>query len=159
MKLPLLLAAGVAAAPAAAAAQTLTITIPQIAEPEYHKPHVVVWLEPVAGGAPRTLVIWHTKTKDDPDGTRWFNHLRMWWRQAGRSMAMPADGVSGETRAPGAHRIILPSDIAPGAYRLHVEAVREVGGREIVSLPVTFPNPNARATGTTELGAITISAR
>ena len=71
-------------------------------------------------------------------------------------MTMPADGVSGATRAPGQYTIPLPADVKPGQYVLNVEAARETGGRELVSVPLTA---GARTTGKTELGAVAISAR
>ncbi len=42
---------------------------------------------------------------------------------------------------------------------LNVEAARETGGRELITLPLSVPNPNAKGSGKTELGAVTISAR
>ena len=74
-------------------------------------------------------------------------------------MTVPADGVSGATRAPGQYAVKLPDNIKPGAYVLNVEAARETGGRELVTLPLTVPTANARAAGKSELGAITLSAR
>jgi hypothetical protein len=159
MKLPLLLAAGVAVAPAAAAAQSITITIPQIKTSEYHNPYVAIWLEPADGGPARMLAVWCDVKMWDSGGTKWLADLRVWWRKGGRSLTLPADGVSGATRAPGAHRIILPKSLAPGAYTLYVEAAREAGGREMLSVPLTIPNPSGSATGVTELGAVTIDAR
>jgi hypothetical protein len=159
MKLPLLLAAGVAVAPAATAAQTVTITIPQINAAEYHKPYVAVWLEPADGGTARMLAVWYNVDMRNSGGTKWLADLRMWWRKGGRSLTLPADGVSGATRAPGAYRITLPKSLAPGAYTLYVEAARETGGREIVSVPLTIPSPSGNATGVTELGAVTINVR
>jgi hypothetical protein len=47
--------------------------------------------------------------------------------------------VSGATRAPGVHQIPLPDSLKPGAYVLHVEAAREAGGRELVSVPINVP--------------------
>lgn len=160
MKLPLLLAAGVAVAPAAAAAQSVTVTIPQMKVSEYHKPYVAVWLEPAAGGPARTLAVWYDiKKGGNEPGTKWLADLRTWWRKGGRSLNLPANGVSGATRAPGAHRIPLPKGLAAGAYTLHVEAAREDGGRELVSVPLTIPAPTGRGSGKTELGAITIAPR
>lgn len=160
MKMPLLLAAGVAAAPVAAAAQSVTVTIPQVKVSEYHKPYVAVWLEPAAGGPARTLAVWYDiKKGGNEPGTKWLADLRTWWRKGGRSLTMPANGVSGATRAPGAHRIPLPANLKPGVYTLFVEAAREEGGRELVSVPLTIPAPKGRAAGKTELGAITITAR
>ena len=72
---------------------------------------------------------------------------------------MPASGISGATRAPGTHAIPLPADLKLGQYVLNVEAARETGGRELVQMPLTVPNPNARGAGSHELGAVTVSAR
>ena len=79
------------------------------------------------------------------EGKDWLKDLRTWWRKGGRSMKMPADGVSGATRAPGQYTIPLPADLKPGQYVLNVEAARETGGREIVTVPLKVPAAPARA--------------
>jgi len=156
---PLLIVAGMVAAPASAA-DTVSITIPALKVAEYHKPYVVVWVEPAGGGVARTVSIWYQlkKTGDEP-GVKWLSDLRSWWRKGGKSMKMPADGISGATRAPGTHSIPLPADIKAGNYVLYVEAARESGGREVVSIPISVPAKAAKAGGKTELGAISLSAR
>lgn len=149
---PVLSSPAVAAPPG-----TVTITLPRLAVAEYHKPYVAVWLEPVGGGTPRTLAVWYDlKKRGNDPGTKWLADLRAWWRKGGRSMTMPADGISGATRAPGQYTIPLPADLKPGQYVLNVEAARETGGRELVSVPLAA---GARASGKTELGAIALSAR
>ncbi len=151
---------GVVLTPSVAAAETVTVTIPQLPVAEYHKPYVAIWLEPQGGGAARTLAIWYDVRKAGKEpGTKWLSDLRAWWRKGGRSMALPADGVSGATRAPGQYRIPLPADLKPGAYVLNVEAARETGGRELVQVPLTVPRAQGRATGSHELGAVTVAAR
>jgi len=156
---PLLLAGGVVAAPAVAAG-TVTITVPQLKVAEYHKPYVAVWLEPAGGGASQTLSVWYQiKKGGNEPGTKWLSDLRAWWRKGGKNLAMPADGISGATRAPGTYSIPLPADLKPGAYVLNVEAARETGGRELVSVPISVPAKPAKATGKTELGAVTLSTR
>jgi hypothetical protein len=156
MKKTSLLIAGLAAAPASAG--TVSITIPRLNVAEYHRPYVAAWIEPTAGGAARTLAVWYDikKVGNEP-GTKWLHDLRTWWRKGGRSLAQPADGISGATRAPGTHKIALPTDLKPGQYTLYVEAARETGGREIISVPLSIPEKAASASGKTELGAITIS--
>jgi hypothetical protein len=147
---------GVIAAPATAA--SVTVTIPRQNVAEYHRPYVAIWLEPVGGGPARTVALWYeTKKTGKEAGTKYLADLRAWWRKGGRSMALPADGVSGATRAPGQYTVPLPANIKPGQYVLTVEAARETGGRELVTLPLTVPNPNARTAGKTELGAVTLS--
>ncbi|MES2495140.1 MAG: DUF2271 domain-containing protein [Pseudomonadota bacterium] len=156
---PFLIVGGMMAVPASAAG-TISVTIPQLKVAEYHRPYVAVWLEPVGGGTARTLAVWYDvrKAGNEP-GTKWLSDLRAWWRKGGKSAKMPADGVSGATRAPGTHNIPLPADLKTGAYVLNVEAARETGGREYVTIPITVPAKPAKTTGKTELGTITLSAR
>jgi len=52
--------------------------------------------------------------------------------------------------------------LAPGNYTLVVEAVREVGGRELLKIPFTWPATaaqNGRAQGATELGQVTLAVK
>ncbi|PZQ59164.1 MAG: DUF2271 domain-containing protein [Sphingomonas taxi] len=157
--LHLLALGGVVATPALAQPGTITVTIPRLAVAEYHKPYVAVWLEPVGGGQPRTLALWYdVQKKGNEPGTKWLADLRAWWRKGGRGMNLPANGISGATRAPGQYRIPLPADVKPGQYVLNVEAARETGGRELVSVPVTLPGAQSKA-GSHELGAVAIAAR
>ena len=150
-----LLLTGVIAAPAAAS--TVSVTIPRLNVAEYHRPYVAGWLEPTAGGPARTVFVWYdVRKKGAEPGTKWLADLRGWWRKGGRSLALPADGVSGATRAPGTYQIPLPADLPAGQYVLKVEAARETGGRELVSVPVTLPRKGGAATGSAELGAVTI---
>jgi len=72
-------------------------------------------------------------------------------------MSAPPAGISGATRAPGHYTLPLPADLKPGAYTLKVEAARETGGRELVSVPVTVPRTGGRAAGHGELGAVAVS--
>ncbi len=150
----LVLLAGAVSAPAVAG--TVTVTVPRLNVAEYHRPYVAIWLEPVGGGAARTLAVWYdVKKKGNEPGTKWLSDLRAWWRKGGRSLNLPADGVSGATRAPGQYTIPLPADIKPGQYVLNVEAARETGGRELVTVPITAAG--GRATGKSELGAVAVS--
>lgn len=158
MRKSLILAAGAIATPAMAG--TLTVTVPQIKVAEYHRPYMAVWIEPAGGGAARTIALWYdVKKRGAEPGTKWLSDLRTWWRKGGRSLKLPADGVSGATRAPGAHRIPLPADLRPGNYVLSVEAARENGGRELVTVPLTVPVKNASAAGSKELGAVSVTIR
>jgi len=156
MKKTSLLIAGLAATPASAA--SVSVTIPRLNVAEYHRPYVAIWVEPATGGTARTVAVWYdVKKGGNEPGTKWLHDLRSWWRKGGRSLKLPADGVSGATRAPGTHKVALPPDLKPGQYTLYVEAARETGGREIVSVPLTVPAKAASAAGKSELGAITIS--
>lgn len=154
------LVAGTLAAPAAATAATVTVTLPRPAVAEYKKPYVAGWIEPAAGGTARSLFVWYdVKKQGNEPGTKWLADLRSWWRKTGRTMKMPADGVSGATRGPGSYVIPLPAGLAPGKYVVNVEAARENGNRELVGVPVTIPAAAGRATGKTEIGAVAVSGR
>ncbi|NIJ07059.1 hypothetical protein FHS31_000641 [Sphingomonas vulcanisoli] len=143
---------GLAAAPTMAA--TVTVTIPRQSVAEYQKPYVAVYLEPTAGGPAKTVALWYAMNKPDGDhGTKWLNEVRAWWRKGGRSLSLPADGISGATRAPGTYSIPLPADALSGAYKLTIEAAREHGGREFVTIAA---KAGASGSGKTELGAVAV---
>ena len=150
------IAAPIIAAPTIAAAQTVSVTIPRLNVAEYHRPYVAGWLEPAAGGAARTVFVWYDLRKPNNGGQKWLADVRSWWRKSGRTLNLPADGLSGATRAPGTYKIPLPANLKSGAYTLYVEAAREAGGRELVSVPLTVPAKPAEASGKTELGAVTV---
>lgn len=147
-------------------AETLNVgvAIPRLSVAEYHRPYVAIWLEK-EGAGPRTLSVWYDVDKAKGEGTKWLRDVRQWWRVSGRSMSFPADGVSGATRAPGDQKITFTTGRGPlgqlsaGNYTLVIEAAREVGGRELVRLPFSWPpRPGAvvRAKGNSELGAISL---
>ena len=155
-----------AAAPAAAQSLDVSVAIPRLTVAEYHKPYVAIWLERSAGATPATLAVWYDLNKKDNEGTKWLRDVRQWWRAAGRSLAVPADGITGATRAPGAQAIRftpgkggMPA-LTPGDYTLVIEAAREVGGRELLRLPFKWTlGATAKAQGSTELGAVSLAVR
>ena len=72
------------------------------------------------------------------------------------------------TRAPGSHAIKFDGthaalkDLAPGEYQLVVEAAREVGGREVIRIPVQWPlkaGATLSAKGEHELGAVSVNVK
>ena len=154
--------AAVIATPAAADTVTLDITIPRLSVAEYHRPYVAVWLEQPGNRTIRTLAVWYDHDMRAGEGRKWLSDMRTWWRKGGRSANI--DGVTGATRAPGPQRITIPASVlrglASGKYNLVVEAAREVGGRELVSIPFEWPVKEAAslsASGKTELGAIKLN--
>ena len=158
-----LTAAGLTAGAAQAADLTATVEIPRISSASYHRPYVAVWIENPDQTAVQTLAVWYQQTaNDEGDGTDWLKDLRTWWRKGGRALRMPADGVSGATRAPGRHTVTVSAarlrNLPAGQYNLVVEAARELGGREVVRVPFRWGAANTgRAAGTTELGAVTVA--
>ena len=163
-KLTLALSATAAAAvagPALAADLTVSVDIPRLSVAAYHRPYVAVWIERPDNTAVRTMAVWY-ETSNVAEGKDWLKDMRTWWRRGGRAMTMPADGISSATKAPGRHTVSLPGarlrDLPAGQYVMVVEAARELGGREVVRVPFRWGGANtARATGSTELGAVSVT--
>jgi hypothetical protein len=156
------------AAPALAAdpaTMDVSVTIPRLKVAEYHRPYIAIWVEK-AGAAVKTAAIWYDHDMKNNEGTKWLRDVRQWWRASGRSLRFPANGITGATRAPGTHKISFSraelGALTPGQYTLVVEAAREVGGRELLRIPFSWPGKagaGGRAAGTTELGTVSISFR
>ena len=152
----------VLSAGAVGAAQAGTVAVdvevPRLNVAEYHKPYVAAWVEDGAGAHKSNLFVWYQVGKGD----KWLKDLRTWWRKGGRAMSLPADGVSGATRAPGRQTVTVPAarlrNLQPGQYNIVVEAARELGGREVVRVPFRWGAANTGAgTGSTELGAVRVA--
>lgn len=141
----------------------INVEIPRLQVAEYHRPYVAVWLEPQKGGEVTNLGVWYDTELADREGEKWLKDMRQWWRRSGRSLTMPVDGVSGATRPPGGHTVAVdPAKLQAldaGDYRLLVEAVREVGGRELLKIPFTWPpqqEQTLKQEGEHELGTVTL---
>lgn len=146
---------------------TVSVEVPALDVAEYHKPYVALWIENESGEN-TNLAVWYQldeRGKPSEKGEEWLKDMRQWWRRIGRDTDMPVDGVSGATRAPGKHTVTFTEGKAPlgklkkGNYVLMVEAVREVGGRELVKVPFSWPVKTAatqNAKGSKELGDVTL---
>lgn len=160
---------GLLALPSHAAQFTVDIEIPQLKVAEYHRPYVAVFVEGADQKVAADLAVWYlTKDTNEGHGTKWLPDLRQWWRRSGRTLKVPVDGVTGPTRPVGRHALKFDdkhpalSKLAPGSYTLVVEAVREVGGRELLKIPFTWPAANAQggtAQGKTELGTVSLAVK
>ena len=163
-QLPLILTTAAAAAvagPALAGDITVSVEIPRLSVAAYHRPYVAVWIERPDNTAVRTLAVWY-EVSNVAEGRDWLKDMRTWWRRGGRSLTLPMDGVSSATKAPGRHAVSVPGarlrDMPAGDYVMVVEAARELGGREAVRVPFRWGAANtARASGTTELGAVSVT--
>lgn len=166
------LGACLGAAPAWAAGLGLSIDIPRLNVSEYHRPYVAAWIERADNSVATTLAVWYdVRVKAgnvEGEGTKWLKDLRQWWRRAGRDLDMPIDGVTSATRPAGRHQLNFTEGsrpfarLPPGDYKLVVEAAREVGGREVVTVPFQWPVTQAtsqRVKGGTELGEIAVELK
>ena len=143
----------------------IEIEIPRLDVAEYHRPYVALWIEQDNQHI-TDLNVWYDLKMKNNEGEKWLKDMRQWWRRSGRSLELPVDGVSAATRAVGTHSISFNSDspalksLEAGDYELLVEAAREVGGREILRIPFSWPPQSthtATAQGKTELGLITLT--
>lgn len=159
MSLPL------ASASAVAADLAVKFDLPQLNVAEYHRPYVAAWLENADQKVVTNLAVLYDVKKKDNGGAKYLKDLRQWWRKAGRDTAMPMDGVSGATRAPGEHTLSFPAASAvldklpAGPYQLVMEVAREAGGRELVKVPLTWPLKPGQvgsARGKEEVGNIAV---
>ncbi len=155
--------------PAAAATLNLTVQVPALTVAEYHRPYVAIWIQRADQSAAGTLAVWYDvkNKKAGESGETWLKDLRQWWRRTGREQTA-FDGVSSATRAPGPQSMAFTSAGGPlanlpaGQYALVVEAVREVGGHDIVKIPFAWPPKaaqSAKGQGASELGAVTLVAK
>lgn len=161
---------GIAVTPAAAQAgdMQVTVNIPRLNVAEYHRPYLAIWVEGANLAKPTNLAVWYDVNLKKNEGAKWLRDMRQWWRKTGRTLNMPVDGISGATRAPGQHVLSFAEGKAPlgklpaGGYELVVEAVREVGGRELLRIPFQWPPKSAqslKAQGQSELGAIGLTLK
>mgnify|MGYP003346358509 CR=1 FL=1 len=107
---------GLAAAPltpALAADLNVKVEILRLNVAEYHRPYVAMWIERADQSPVQTLAVWYDAKNKEGEGTKWLKDMRQWWRKAGRDLQMPADGISGATRAPGEHTVTFTDGKAP----------------------------------------------
>lgn len=152
--------------PSQAGSLSVSVEIPQLRVAEYHRPYIALWIAQENFQAVQDLAVWYDLELKDNEGEKWLKDMRQWWRRSGRTKTMPLDGVTGATRAPGKHFVLFQSgtvplgDLAPGKYLLMVEAVREVGGRELLEIPFSWPveeEETFEARGEEELGDIVLT--
>ncbi len=158
----------VAGLPAIAGSMNVGVEVPRLDVAEYHRPYVAVWVERADNSVAATLSVWYDTKMRDAEGIKWLKDMRQWWRRTGRELTMPIDGVTQPTKPAGKHALSfaegrnpLPK-LAPGQYKLQVEAAREVGGRELVTIPFEWPVKqvtNLNVKGKSELGDITLELK
>lgn len=156
------------AGPLTAAELDLSVEIPRLSVAEYHRPYVAAWIEQPDQKVAAHLAVWYDLKLKNQEGSKWLKDLRQWWRRGGRDLSVPVDGLTSATRNVGTHSLQwnekqMPKGRLPaGNYILMVEAAREVGGRELVRLPFTWPAKQPQslsAQGSSELGAITLNLK
>ncbi len=143
---------------------TVTLELPRMNVAEYHRPYVAIWVERTDQSVAANLALWYEIKNKNHE--KWVADLRQWWRRSGREQTLPVDGITGATRPAGQYQLVYAADkaplagLAPGRYQLVVEAVREVGGREVLKVPFEWPVTKAgtaSAKGNTELASVSLA--
>ena len=162
------LGACLGAVPVFAAGLNVGVEIPRLDVAEYHRPYVALWIERADASVASTLSVWYDVKMRNAEGTKWLKDMRQWWRRTGRDLTLPIDGVTSPTRPVGKHQLSFTeganpfAKLPPGEYKLVVEAAREVGGREVVTVPFKWPAAKAEqlsAKGSSELGEISVELK
>jgi len=150
MHKPLIMAAALAfgtglATSATAGGIDVEIELPRIDVSDYRRPYVAAWIERPDNSVAANLAVWYDVKMRNGEGAKWLKDMRLWWRRSGRELEVPIDGITSATRHPGKHTLSFTTGqeplgtLAAGDYRLVVEASREHGGREVITLPLTWP--------------------
>lgn len=155
-------------APLHAANLKAEITLPEIETASYYKPYLAAWIEGADQSNMGTLAVWYDTKLRDNLGRGWLRDLRTWWRKGGQDFSLPADGISGATKAPGTHVLsfadnsTILASLPAGSYHFAVEVARENGGRELVKVPFEWNGKQSAAQqtsaqGKSELGSVALS--
>jgi hypothetical protein len=159
---------GLLSAPVYSAELSVSVEIPRMTVAEYHRPYVAIWLERPDQTVATNLAVWYDLKQKKNEGTTWLKDMRQWWRRSGRDLKMPVDGLSSATKPPGVHQVTFGADnkglaaLPAGQYQLVIEAAREVGGRELLRIPLEWRASTAqsgKAKGQHELGAVALNVK
>lgn len=135
----------------------VSFELPTIETTMYARPYVAVWIENSERKSVKTIELWIGKDE-------WLKDLRSWWRKVGRYDRELIDAVTSATRPAGNYKFSWDgkSDsgdvLEQGEYTLHVEVVREHGGRNYLRQKMTLADKEViyKLEPTEETGSITI---
>lgn len=133
------------------------LELPKIDTTMYARPYVAVWVEDNSRKSVKTIELWVGKDE-------WLKDLRSWWRKVGRYDRELVDAVTSATRPAGQYRFVWDgkSDsgekLEQGEYTIHIEVVREHGGRNYLRQKVMLGSENVsyQLKPTEETGEITL---
>ncbi len=135
--------AGVAAQPAWPRPLVIDYEIPLQDVARYRPPYLALWIARPDGSPVRQLLVLG-------DRSRYLQELPQWWRLYGRDDEAAVHGIARPTRQPGHYSVAWDGrddqgrPCPPGEYRIELEAAREHGGRQRLSLAVHAPDGQAR---------------
>lgn len=158
LALSLLPSLGIAEALPETAKLDVHFELPRIEASPYKRPYVAIWVENSERKSVKTIELWVGQDE-------WLKDLRSWWRKVGRYDRELVDAVTSATRPVGQYHFAWDgkSDsgetLEQGEYTVHVEVVREHGGRNYLRQKVSLTDSNAsyELKATEETGKIILS--
>ncbi|MBK0010880.1 DUF2271 domain-containing protein [Stenotrophomonas sp. S41] len=146
---------------AATAPEQLVIDyqVPNLASERYHAPYLAMWIAREDGSPVRQLLVLGGRS-------RYLQDLPQWWRRYGRDDLPAIQGIARPTRMPGRYSVAWDGRddrgqaLPPGAYRVQIEAARQGGGHEFLSVPIDTGQGGglpAKAQGSSEIGSLQVS--
>ncbi|HHA2747726.1 TPA: DUF2271 domain-containing protein [Stenotrophomonas maltophilia] len=133
--------------------------VPRLASERYHAPYLALWIAREDGSPVRQLLVLGERS-------RYLQDLPQWWRRYGRDDLPAIQGIARPTRMPGRYSVSWDGRddrgqaLPPGPFRVQVEAAREGGGHEFLSVPIDTGQDRGlptQAQGSREIGALQIS--
>ncbi|MCL7714892.1 DUF2271 domain-containing protein [Stenotrophomonas mori] len=109
----------------------------------YRAPYLALWIARPDGSPVRQLLVLG-------DRSRYLQELPQWWRLYGRDDDAAVHGIARPTRLPGHYTVAWDGrddqgrPCPPGDYLIEVEAAREHGGRQRLSLALPAPQGQVR---------------
>lgn len=136
----------------------ISVTLPMFNIADYRGPYVSVWLSDDKNRLIKSLALRGTND-------RWLNKLRTWWRRVGRKDEALIDGFAGATQKNKPLQITwdgtndFGEKVQTKNVILHVEVVREHGGRSYEKIPLLLAGEFSPidVAGTGEIEAITVN--
>lgn len=122
------------------ASANIRFALPKIRSGNYRKPYVALWIENKKRKVVKNLLLLG-------DSERWMSENSVWWRRQGRKNPTLLDIMARPTRRAGEYQLQwsgrddFGKAVAAGEYQLIIEAAREHGGHEKISIPFELGKP------------------
>jgi len=119
---------------------SIHFSLPKIRSGNYRKPYVALWIENSKRKVVKNLLLLG-------DSERWMSKNSLWWRRLGRKEPNLLDIMARPTRRAGQYSIEwqglddFGKPLSKGKYQLIIEAAREHGGHEKISIPFELGKP------------------
>ncbi|MEM7365112.1 MAG: DUF2271 domain-containing protein [Pseudomonadota bacterium] len=136
---------------------SLDYEIPSFSSGNYRRPYLAIWITDNKRRVVRNLLLLG-------ESERWARENSRWWRQVGRRDETALSGLARPTRRPGQYRVTwdgrddFGKSLLGKKYTLHIEAAREHGEKDYVTLTIDPETPvSLKVPPKGEIGSISLS--